>query len=472
MENKKLNELLEAIKAKRKAVKAPVAPAKVEEKKVEAVKAPIAEAVKPVHNPGEKAVEHKPAASNKDVIKGQHAETLKAPIIESEELGSAAAQPVHNPGEKEVEYNPEVKQVEVHAGEQKAEEVLAPVTEDFKDTMRKVGQGVKNFSTVAGKAVGGAIKGGLSGAAGGAAVGAVTGGPAGAIGGALLGGAAGAVGGGISGASKGLYKAGEQTKADDIKYKNPKLKLAEDSHEGIPEEKQEELADKGELDYEGDMALSQIRTIIDAAVELNDMLEGNNDANLPEWVQSKMTLAKDYIDTVRDYMKSEKQEDEEESFSKEEVMEVMESLNLDTHKYTFEYLAEQIGFKKVKKIKKEMKKADPAAEVKPVEVKPAMVKESEQLGDAAAKPVATSDVKPVEHTPAVENKDVIKGQHAEEVKEVIVEAAKVKKAPLKVKINPKKNVIVDKKGQLSQAAPSVTPAAAVVTPAAPAKEGK
>jgi hypothetical protein len=42
------------------------------------------------------------------------------------------------------------------------------------------------------------------------------------------------------------------------------------------------------------------------------------------------------------------------------------------------------------------------------------------LGDAAAEPVHT-DAAAKEHTPEVENKDVLVGQHAEEVKEVIVE---------------------------------------------------
>ena len=42
----------------------------------------------------------------------------------------------------------------------------------------------------------------------------------------------------------------------------------------------------------------------DAAQELHDMLSDNE--NMPEWVQSKITKATDYIDSVRDYLKSEK----------------------------------------------------------------------------------------------------------------------------------------------------------------------
>ena len=58
----------------------------------------------------------------------------------------------------------------------------------------------------------------------------------------------------------------------------------------------------GEYDNEGDMAKDDLRTIDSAAQELYDIL--NTDDNLPEWVQAKITKAADYIDTVRDYMKS------------------------------------------------------------------------------------------------------------------------------------------------------------------------
>ena len=69
---------------------------------------------------------------------------------------------------------------------------------------------------------------------------------------------------------------------------------------------QNEAKDPGEYDYEGDMAKNQLKTMIDAAQELHDMLSDNE--NMPEWVQSKITKATDYIDSVRDYLKSEKDE--------------------------------------------------------------------------------------------------------------------------------------------------------------------
>jgi hypothetical protein len=63
-------------------------------------------------------------------------------------------------------------------------------------------------------------------------------------------------------------------------------------------------ADRGEYDREGDMALNQLHQIADAAEELHSILDAEE--NLPEWVQSKITKAVDYIDTARDYLKAKK----------------------------------------------------------------------------------------------------------------------------------------------------------------------
>jgi hypothetical protein len=63
-------------------------------------------------------------------------------------------------------------------------------------------------------------------------------------------------------------------------------------------------ADRGEYDQEGDMAHDQLSTAKDAADELRSILTA--DENLPEWVQKKITMAVDYLDTARDYMKSQK----------------------------------------------------------------------------------------------------------------------------------------------------------------------
>lgn len=62
-----------------------------------------------------------------------------------------------------------------------------------------------------------------------------------------------------------------------------------------------------EYDYEGEMAKTQLRTIMRHAQHMHDMLQDNT--NLPEWVQSKITLATDYMQTAHDYMMSEMNEE-------------------------------------------------------------------------------------------------------------------------------------------------------------------
>ena len=59
--------------------------------------------------------------------------------------------------------------------------------------------------------------------------------------------------------------------------------------------------DPSEYGHEGEMAQGQLNTGEEAAEELKSILDSNED--LPEWVQAKITLAVDYLDTARDYMK-------------------------------------------------------------------------------------------------------------------------------------------------------------------------
>ena len=68
-----------------------------------------------------------------------------------------------------------------------------------------------------------------------------------------------------------------------------------------------EAKDNREYDYEGDMAMSQLKSVITNAQKLHDMLDP--DTNLPEWVQSKITLAEDYIVTAANYMDGEMNEE-------------------------------------------------------------------------------------------------------------------------------------------------------------------
>ena len=64
--------------------------------------------------------------------------------------------------------------------------------------------------------------------------------------------------------------------------------------------KQNEEVDQKEYDYEGDMAKNQLTRIMMHSKHFMEMLQ--DDTNLPEWVQSKITKAEDYISSAHDYM--------------------------------------------------------------------------------------------------------------------------------------------------------------------------
>jgi predicted DNA binding CopG/RHH family protein len=92
---------------------------------------------------------------------------------------------------------------------------------------------------------------------------------------------------------------GEDRKVDDRPYRQQAItkQVFEDNKN----------SDKHEYDYEGEMAMTQLRTVLACADELCKMMKP--DTNLPEWVQAKITMATDYISTCRDYMKSEMNEE-------------------------------------------------------------------------------------------------------------------------------------------------------------------
>ena len=112
--------------------------------------------------------------------------------------------------------------------------------------------------------------------------------------------------------------------------------------------KLKESKDAGEYDYEGAMAKTLLQTICRNAEALKDMLE--DDENLPEWVQSKITKAEDYITTSLDYMKSTEELDED--------VEQIEELNKDTL-YSYADKAEKDQDKQFNTIGKGMRDNNP-----------------------------------------------------------------------------------------------------------------
>lgn len=79
--------------------------------------------------------------------------------------------------------------------------------------------------------------------------------------------------------------------------------------------------DPREYGFEGEMAMSQLKGIIQHAEELHDMLEPDTD--LPEWVQSKITLAYDYMQTATDYMSTEMTEEVQATKTEDRIHKVM-----------------------------------------------------------------------------------------------------------------------------------------------------
>jgi hypothetical protein len=86
-----------------------------------------------------------------------------------------------------------------------------------------------------------------------------------------------------------------------------------------------EEKDPNEYDQEGEMAITLLNNVIDAAEDLILLLE--DDENLPEWAQAKITKAEDYLDGVRDYMMN-LGDDEDEEEDDEDMNEAAYAGNL------------------------------------------------------------------------------------------------------------------------------------------------
>jgi hypothetical protein len=87
--------------------------------------------------------------------------------------------------------------------------------------------------------------------------------------------------------------------------------LARRKTEKLTKEEVDNLVEKDEREYgyEGEMVMTQLKTLCRHAEHLMGMLKPDTD--LPEWVQSKITLATDYMQTSHDYLMSEMNEEVE-----------------------------------------------------------------------------------------------------------------------------------------------------------------
>ena len=115
-----------------------------------------------------------------------------------------------------------------------------------------------------------------------------------------------------------------------------------------------EEKDPREYDYEGDMAMSQLRSLMFNAQDMMDLMEENT--NLPEWVQSKITLAEDYISTAANYLRGELNEEVKDEYARKidkylkkkynkEEVEIEEGLQQTLRKYVPGYAKAQLNKK-------------------------------------------------------------------------------------------------------------------------------
>ena len=91
--------------------------------------------------------------------------------------------------------------------------------------------------------------------------------------------------------------------------KAPKTFKGATTKHKIAAEGADDPADQGEYDQEGDMAKDQLHTLTKAAQELSSILD--DDQDLPEWVQSKITKALEFINTSNDYMDQERHDSDD-----------------------------------------------------------------------------------------------------------------------------------------------------------------
>jgi hypothetical protein len=112
----------------------------------------------------------------------------------------------------------------------------------------------------------------------------------------------------------GPYTKSKPVKNSDGTTQSPMSRARELAKQGIAASRMDQQAkrkikeakDEQEYGYEGDMAMNQLATLTRCAEMIKDTLKPDTD--LPEWVQSKITLATDYIVTAADYLHSELEE--------------------------------------------------------------------------------------------------------------------------------------------------------------------
>jgi uncharacterized protein YjbJ (UPF0337 family) len=97
-----------------------------------------------------------------------------------------------------------------------------------------------------------------------------------------------------------ISTAADTTAAANTFKTSPSFKGTVKTDKGKVLVRRENLAEGFERDYEGQMAKSQLISIVKNAKELYDMMD--NSTQLEGWVQSKLTKAEDYLSAIASYL--------------------------------------------------------------------------------------------------------------------------------------------------------------------------
>jgi hypothetical protein len=106
----------------------------------------------------------------------------------------------------------------------------------------------------------------------------------------------------------GINRAVDRLTKEEVDFTTDELEHLESIMSSFTDENAvNEAKDEREYGYEGEMVSSQLRSIIQNAEALLGMIQPDTD--FPEWVQSKITLAQDYMLSAKDYMSTEMSEE-------------------------------------------------------------------------------------------------------------------------------------------------------------------
>ena len=104
----------------------------------------------------------------------------------------------------------------------------------------------------------------------------------------------------VSHSKMGQFKKWQRDHATDLTSRNEEVELAKENHIAI--------AMGNMLDDEGSMVLNQIEELERGCAMIRSYIGKDYEKQLPAWVQSKVTLATDYMSTVGNYLSSKNEE--------------------------------------------------------------------------------------------------------------------------------------------------------------------